>query len=295
MPSYDTIRTTLASAVANAGTFTVGYPTNRDPGSYTGGYEHEVQSNTYGVLSVRNGLAAFSFGASAVTITNNSGQTLDAGTPIVVQLDRYGENDLRQNDGVANEGTMSKATMVVVNLGAPDAAVANAVCASQAGTAATPMLINGTLAVNGAVTFDVPRNVVAAWTTTSVLTVEGYDEYGVFMRESSASGTAMAGKKAFKRVTKVTPSISITGATVGFGDVLGLPMFLSMTGSVVRELQDGVLATAGTLVAGVTTKATALTGDVRGTYDPNAACDAAKAFHLVVAAADPSYKGIAQF
>ena len=27
------------------------YPTNRDPGAYTGGFEHEVQSNTYGVLS----------------------------------------------------------------------------------------------------------------------------------------------------------------------------------------------------------------------------------------------------
>lgn len=295
MPSYDTIRTTLASAVANGGTFTVGYPNNRDPGAYTGGYEHEVQTVTYGALSVRNGKAAFSLGASNVTITNNSGETLDAGTPIVVQLDRVGENDLRQNDGLANENSMTKTTMVVVNLGAPDAASATAVCAAQVGTAAAAMTINGGLAVNGAVIFDVPRNVVATWTNAAVLTVEGFDEYGVFMRESSASGTTFAGKKAFKRVTRVTPSANITGATVGSGDVIGLPMFLSMVGSVVRELQDGAAASAGTLVAGVTTKATALTGDVRGTYDPSAACDGARSFQLLIAAADASYRGIAQF
>jgi hypothetical protein len=295
MPSYDTIRTTLASAVANGGTFTVGYPNNRDPGAYTGGYEHEVQTVTYGALTIRNGKAAFSFGASSVTITNNSGETLDAGTPIVVQFDRVGENDLRQNDGLANENSMTKTTMVVVNLGAPDAASATAVCASQAGTAATAMTINGALAVNGAVIFDVPRNVVAAWTNAAVLTVEGFDEYGVFMRESSASGTTFAGRKAFKRVTRVTPSANITGATVGNGDVIGLPMFLSMVGSVVRELQDGAAATAGTLVAGVTTRATALTGDVRGTYDPSAACNGALSFQLLIAAADASYRGIAQF
>ena len=254
-----------------------------------------MQTVTYGALTVRNGKAAFSFGTSNVTITNNSGETLDAGTPIVVQFDRTGENDLRQNDGLANENSMTKTTMVVVNLGAPDAASATAVCAAQVGTAATAMTINGGLAVNGAVIFDVPRNVVAAWTGTAVLTVEGFDEYGVFMRESSASGATFAGKKAFKRVTKVTPSANITGATVGSGDVIGLPMFLSMVGSVVRELQDGAAATAGTLVAGVTTKATALTGDVRGTYDPSAACNGSLSFQLLIAAADASYRGIAQF
>ncbi len=87
----------------------------------------------------------------------------------------------------------------------------------------------------------------------------------------------------------------MTGATVGTGDVIGLPVFLPGTGYVLRELQDGAAATAGTIVAGVTTKATATTGDVRGTYDPNAACDGAKAFQLLTFLGDPGFKGVAQF
>jgi len=137
---------------------------------------------------------------------------------------------------------------------------------------------------------------VAAWTGTAVLTVTGTDEFGNTVVESSASGTSMAGKKAFKTVTSVVPSANITSATVGTGDVLGLPAFLPGAGRVLAELEDGAAATAGTLVAGVrTTPATATTGDVRGTYDPNSAADGSKAFELVVALDDPSDKGVAQY
>ena len=47
----------------------------------------------------------------------------------------------------------------------------------------------------------------------------------------------------------------------------------------------GAAPTAGTIVAGVTTAggSTATTGDVRGTYDPNAACDGSKVFELILA------------
>ena len=42
------------------------------------------------------------------------------------------------------------------------------------------------------------------------------------------------------------------------------------------------------------TTATATTGDVRGTYDPNAACDGDKVFQLLVTLPNPGYKGIPQ-
>jgi hypothetical protein len=291
---YDAIRTSITADVANGGTFTVGYLANRDPGDYAGGFEHEVQTTLAGVLSIRNGRASFSFGASTVTITNNSGLTLPAGTAIVVQLDRLGGEILPPAARMANPGKMGRLRPVAINLGAPDAAAANNIGASQGVTGGVAGLVNGALATAGVATLDVPRNVVAAWTNTSILTVTGFDEYGVAMSEVSASGTTFAGKKAFKRVTGFTFSATVTGATVGTGDVFGLPVFLPQAGNVVREMQDGANATAGTLVAGVSTKATTTTGDVRGTYDPNAAADGARAFQLIAMLPDPAYRGVTQ-
>jgi hypothetical protein len=71
-------------------------------------------------------------------------------------------------------------------------------------------------------------------------------------------------------------------------------VFLPQVGAVLGELQDGAKATAGTIVAGVSSVATATTGDVRGTYTPNATPDASKAFQLIVALADPFDMGVSQ-
>jgi len=144
-------------------------------------------------------------------------------------------------------------------------------------------------------TFDVPRNVVAAWTNTAVLTVTGTDEYGNVMRESSASGTSMTGAKAFKTITSVTTSANITGLTVGSGVRLGLPMYLPNVPNVIVQLQDGAAATAGTVVAGDSAVATATTGDVRGTYSPNSAPNGSLRFELDVIVRSPEYRGNAQF
>lgn len=290
--SYDVVPLVLAADVANGGTFTVGYPNNRDSGSYALGWAHRVRSNKYGTL-FSGTKVSFTFGTSNVTVTNNSGVILEAGTQLYVHLDRPGGNI----DQPYPSTRMSDLKVVAVSLGAPDAAVSNGVVASQAISATTGLAtgINGSLAAGGVATFDQPRNVVAAWTGTAVLTVTGYDEYGNLVKESSASGTSFTGKKAFKRVTGVSVSADVTGATVGSGNVLGLPAFLSDIGRVTRELQDGVAATAGTVVKGDRTTATATTGDVRGTYTPNASPDGAKAFTLFLALDHPADLGVAQF
>ncbi len=310
MQTYDVVEVVLASAVANAGTFTVSYPTNRDSGDYAGAIGHAVVSNNYGTLypirKLINGTAvaakvAFSFGTSNITVTNNSGGTIPAGTKLYVQLDRSGP-DLVPIDGIpmADPGKMTEMGVFMINLGAPDTADPNGYVESQDLTSAGVFSVNTTAAAAIAAaalagTADVPRNVVAAWTGTAVLTITGTDIYGNTVVESSASGTSLAGKKAFKTVTGISSSANITGLTVGTGDVLGLPVFLPSTGRVFRELQDGAAATAGTVVAGVTTTPSATTGDVRGTYDPNAACDGSRAFQLAVLLADPSYRGVPQF
>jgi hypothetical protein len=294
MSKFDIIVHTLGSAVTNSGTFTVNYPSNKDAGAYRSGLDHKAATNAYGILSTVDGTLAITFGTSNMTITNKSGGTLAAGTTLWLQLAQAEDAD--DENAAANIEQMAKSKLYVINLGAPDVADADGVSASASVTAAAAGVIGGALASGGVATFDVPRNVVGAWTNTAVLTVTGTDQYGRVMRESSGSGTSMAGKKAFKTVTGFTVSANVTGCTVGTGDVLGLPVFLAGAGRVLGEMQDGAKATAGTTVTGdATVPATATTGDVRGTYDPNAAADGAKVFELICAIDDPSFRGVAQF
>lgn len=161
----------------------------------------------------------------------------------------------------------------------PATADADGVCASQSITAAG--LINGALASGGVATFDVPRNVVAAWTTTAVMTVTGTDVYGVTMSEASGSGTSMTGKKAFKTITAVAVSTAVTSATVGTGDVLGLPFRCDENGVLAARVAGAI--DAGTFVeADTTSPATTTTGDTRGTFDPTASVNGSNKVSLLL-------------
>jgi hypothetical protein len=291
--SFKTVQGFAGSAVATSGTITFAYPTNTNAGSFAA-FGHKLWVDKFQKLLESPTDFSVSFGASNITVTYLDPTTIPAGSRLNAQFNILGEDDGVPEVSPAIENVANMG-VVKLTLGAADVADADGVCASQAGTAATAMTINGALTSGGVATFDVPRNVVAAWTGTAVLTVTGTDVYGNVVKESSASGTSLAGKKAFKTITSVVPSANITSATVGTGDVLGLPVFLPGTAYVLKELQDGAAPTAGTVVAGVSTLATATTGDVRGTYDPNAACDGAKVFELIVALGDPDYKGVAQF
>lgn len=298
--SQRTVEFALGADVADAGTFTVNYPAGTNRGDYEFAMGHYMTIN--GTRYNQPEDIGLSFGATSVTVTNRSGGAIPAASRAFFNFARMGDTTLiKGRNGLVpvTARRVTSADIVVINLGAPIAASATAVCASQAGTAATPMNINGAQAVNGVVVFDVPRNVVGAWTNTATLTVTGTDEYGKTLVETSGSGTSMAGVKAFKTITSVVPSANITGATVGSGNVLGLPIHVpkATTGFILRELQDDAVATAGTVVAGLTrnTESTATTADVRGTYTPNAAPNGAISYSLIVAVPDPAYQGNPQF
>jgi len=177
----------------------------------------------------------------------------------------------------------------------PIALVTDGIALAQAVAAAGDLTLNGSLASGGAVTLDVPRNVIidsSGADTTQTATVYGYDVYGIPMSEAIAFNgtTAVAGKKAFKRVTRIAIDILMAGnAFVGTGDVLGLPYFTSSRNYVLTAY-DGAFVTTGTYVAGVTTTATTTTGDVRGTYTPPSATDAAKRLTAYIFLADPDSK-----
>lgn len=417
-------QTTLGSAVATSGTITLSYPANTSAGSFAA-YGHKLWVDKLQKLLSSPSDFTVSFGTSDITVTYLGSTTIPADARVNAQLNIEGvDNGEIATDLEESEVKHSAlGNLINVNLGSPDVADANGIVESQDLTSAGVFSVNTTAAAAIAAaalagTLDAPRNIVAAWTTTAVLTVTGTDEYGNTIVESSASGTSFTGKKAFKTVTDVSTSVNITSLTVGTGDVLGLPLFVGNASKVLQELKDGsllarkpgkvyimdhhleaavddgtalelnspvagnisklsvvtrgtittggavtveVATTAvdglsvvvadgaaagdldtdtptaghastvvavgdridiipaagfnasadlfyileidvtpagqldGTFVAGVSSAATATTGDVRGTYDPSAACDGSDAYNLLIATEEPKYLGVAQF
>lgn len=288
--SVDTIEHTVSTTGT---TITLSYPDGRNPASYGVGGNHRVTGRDFSELLSQAGHIDVTFGPSDITVENKTERSFKAGTKLTVELDVAGW-DVDDDQAIAG---VTEVRLCEIALGSPDASDADGAVASQACTAASGLAtgINGALASNDVATFDVPRNVVAAWTGTSVLTVTGTDVDGNTLVETSASGTSMAGKKAFKTITGISVSADVTALTVGSGKVLGLPVFLSSAEDVVGEKEDGDAATAGTTVKGDTATATATTGDVRGTYAPNSNPDGSKEFTLIAMLRSTEYRGGAQY
>lgn len=302
MSGFKTASFLLGTDVLDSGTFTVNYPAGNYIGDFSFARGHYIQMNGKKLRQPAD--IGLSFAAGAVTVTNRTGGTLPAGSAGIFQFEISGDDSGLFGDLNGVKHRLLRTTKlhpVEVTLGAPITADADGVSVSQSVTVLTTPLatITGALAAGGVATFDVPRNVLAAWTNTAILTVTGKDEYGVTVVETSASSTSLTGKKAFKTVTSCSFNADVTSATIGTGDVLGLPLHLASAtvGNVITELQDDAVATGGTFVVGLTknTESTATSADVRGTYDPNAACDGAKSFRLLMAISDPSDLGNPQY
>ena len=298
---HDTVSVTLAATAGLGGTFTASYPTGRSAEDYLGADNHEIHSTSYRSLFANAGDFSISFGSSNMTVSILTGISLASGAILTLLLDRA-QIDASKGEVVtlADDAKMSLPILTKIHLGAPATADADGYIASQDLTAAGVFSVNTTAAaallaaaLDGVA--DVPRNVVASWTGTAVITITGTDALGNVVVESSASGTSLTGKKAFKTVTGVSVSANVTALTVGTGVVLGLPVFLADASDVLKEIMDDVAATAGTLAAGILTTPSATTGDVRGTYSPNSAPNGSRNYELIAALRDPSYTGLAQY
>jgi hypothetical protein len=188
------------------------------------------------------------------------------------------------NNGTANQPGVFMSPINVYDI-VPVALDADGICAQQTLAAAGNALLNGALASGGTVTLDVPRNVIvdAAGAATAVLTVTGTDVYGIPMSEAiTLNGTtAVAGKKAFKTITRIAASAAATDFFVGTGDVFGLPIDAN-TRNYVLTAWNGAFVTTGTFVGADATTATTTTGDVRGTYAVPDAADGSKRLTLWV-------------
>lgn len=292
----------LSAAVATGGTFTVGYPAGYTAGHFAGGVNHVITSN-YGTLTAPTDFTV-SFGASVATVTYNGTTTLARGTEVWVEFDEPG----RSRDALSNfalPAFVYPAQLHWISLGSPATADVDAVATVQLLGGAGDFTLDGANVTGGVAVADVPRNFTATVATTNhsgkTLTITGTDVDGNVLVETIAgpNNNTVQGKKAFKTITSVASdaAIATNGISIGFGDVLGLPVHLPSTKCIIAEMEDLASVTAGTTVAGLpaATKSTATTGDVRGTYDPNSACNGAKAFSLLVALPNPDYRGNPQY
>lgn len=242
--NFKTVKFTLSADVADSGTFTVGYPSGFDDGNFETATGHYISMN--GTKLFQPNDIGLSFGDTSVTVTNRTGGVLAKDSVGYLTLFTKGVDTAISGKTKFKKQVRGKAlaharvfSPLRIDFGSPLTADADGICASQSGTAATAMSLNGALlGANNLMILDVPRNVVATWTGTAVLTVVGEDEYGQPMIESSGSGTSMTGVKAFKKIISVTPSANITSATVGTGVVLGLPIAVRNASNVLAELEN---------------------------------------------------------
>jgi hypothetical protein len=297
--SFKTSETTVGSAVATSGTITFSYPENMNAGNFAA-FGHKMWVDKFQRLLVSPTDFTVSFGASNITVTYLGSTSIPVGARVNAQFNVLGADDGDLGIVPAIEN-VSAVALVEINLGAPDTLDADGILDGVTATDSVQAYDVDDFKAGFTGTLDVPRNltIVGSAGANHVVTVTGTDVHGQVMVENLTvnADTPVAGKKAFKTVTTVSVAAGASGDTIdlGWGDVLGLPVFLPGAAHILKELQDGAAASAGTTVAGVSTAATATTGDVRGTYDPNAAADGAKVFKLVAALGDPAYKGVAQY
>lgn len=307
MASRITVPGTLSADVAANGTFTVSYPNAiapeigiTDEGDFYQAIGHSLVIGNNDVYSNVVGFG-LTLTTASITVTNKSTTTWPAGTSYNLMLEMQGKDVYTNINATGSDAASQRvvragrADTIIIELGSPDALITNGVMAQQNRTNAGALLVNGTLAVSGSVTLDKPRNLIfkSGGADTAVVTATGLDEYGATMSEAATLNgtTAVNGKKAFKKITAISTGAAISNtAFIGTGDVLGLPVYVPSAFHILAQGENGTAATAGTFVAGLKTAggSTTTTADVRGTMDPNSACDGDISFQLLIALPDIS-------
>ncbi len=246
LKGHENVAFTLAAAVANAGTVTVGYPTGVSKGDFVnspGKHVLFVNSNKYEAPA--DFTVTFNANASSITVTNGSGGTWPQSARCRIQFDKMGYDGIDEPLPADRGISMVKGGLYLLRLGSPNVLDRDGICASQNPTGAGNLTINGALASGGSVTLDVPRTltVYAAGNETSyTFTAYGEDEYGEDMVETMTgpNNSTTYGGKAFKKVTRVAVSGDSGAVEIGTADRLGLPSAIKSVSQVMAEFRNGV-------------------------------------------------------
>lgn len=119
------------------------------------------------------------------------------------------------------------------------------------------------------------------------VTIKGLDAYGYPVTQTitlGAGANTVNTTKTFKVVTSVTPNFTDTHAiSVGTADIFGFGILATYFGDITVNWNSTVVtASTGFVTADTTSPATALTGDVRGTYAVQSASDGTKRLMITV-------------
>ena len=222
-------------------------------------------------------LSASSSATGAITITSSGDGGLNDPSPMDLGVGPLGRVYIWD---------MVPQTLQTANIAASQTAAGAGALTLTAGTSAKSVVrSDGTTVVQ----LNTPRALqVNCSTTPRSFTISGYDYYGQPMTELIAvatAGTAVPGKKAFYQISGVTISGSATACVVGTTDVFGLPVRCFDAGYVVKVgWNNTLLQNAGTFTpADMTSPATNITGDVRGTFAPTTASDGVKRLVMTIA------------
>jgi len=112
--SFDVVTTSLASAVASAGTITLAYPTGRSAGDYTGAHAHKMYAMGANFAAPNDFTVAF---GATIVVTYNGSTTIPAGTTVRFQFDQLGSDD--GVNEVILPNNLVPARLHLIDLGAP--------------------------------------------------------------------------------------------------------------------------------------------------------------------------------
>lgn len=201
--------------------------------------------------------------------------------------------------------TFVPATLQANNIVA--SAIINGAAILAAGTGVTATTFKGVSVLDITGIDGCARNVriVGASSVTSVtFTIVGFDQYGIAVTENvtgPTGATTTSSTKTFRYISSITSSGTTTAAvTIGTGDVYGLPARADNFGSVLISWADALITASTGFVAAVTTSpATAVTGDVRGTYATQSASNGTRRLRMTVFLDNPNTMtaayGVAQY
>jgi hypothetical protein len=202
---------------------------------------------------------------------------------------------ITSSNGLVSNGSsgVGGTTLTLTATGA--GVVTASIVAPESGLTVTPVLLGSTVSgstqaystfgQSGTVAawnpqFGTGRNITIAMSSNldgGSFTILGRDMYGFKMSETIAAGsTTLTGKKAFKYITSIQASTTLTstGFLIGYGDVYGFPLKLPYVSinTAVAFSSNALTFTAGTVssvtvvLASTVATQTSTTPDVRGTY-----------------------------
>lgn len=221
------------------------------------------------------------------------------GTKILGLFDSVGFVDFipstLSSNGLASNGSSGNVNTVLTLTATGVGVVTTSLVAPESGLTVSAILLGSTVAGStqaflpygqvGTVAcwnpqFGTGRNITIAMSSNldgGSFTVLGRDMYGFKMSETLAAGsTTITGKKAFKYITsiQVSTTITSTGFLIGYGDVYGFPLKLPYVGvnatvafsSNTSTFTAGAISSATVVLASTVATQTSTTPDVRGTY-----------------------------